>query len=776
MLALMVCVLPAVHINAAEPSPTFNWIEARKFWSFQPVKAVEPPSVKNAAWAKSPIDRFILAKLEEKGLTPAHAADKRTLLRRTTLDLTGLPPTPEEIDAFVNDSSPDAFAKVVDRLLASPHYGEMQARHWLDVARYAEDQAHTFGVKPNSNAYRYRDWVVNAFNNDMPYDRFVKLQIAADLLDDGKPETAEHKAALGFIGLGAIYYKNSDAAKAAADELDDRVDTLTRGFLGLTVSCARCHDHKFDPIPTQDYYSIAGIFWSSKLADVPLASKAEADRYQEGQKKLLDADKKGKDLIQAEKEKLIAGKLDDLPLYVVSAWKLEAQRLAKADFATATQAKLDQLDSGTLDRFVKLLNKKATPEFDAWIRIQPKPGTLPEPTDAVLKAANDLRDAVKKVFGKQPKGPLIQSLFGDKGVFIIADAEVIGKMSPAIKQQYDTAKQAHADMAKSAPPAPMMAHGVAEATAVDLKVYIRGNPAKQGDLAPRRFLQIVAGENPKRFTNGSGRLELAEAIADASNPLTARVIVNRLWQQHFDRGIVATPSNFGELGERPTHPELLDYLADHLVKSGWSIKAIHRAILLSTTYQMSSIPNSEFRIPISQDPDNRFLWRMSRQRLQVESWRDALLAVSGNLDRTIGGPTGNLDTADYNRRTLYAKVSRHDLSGFLRLFDFPDANITSDRRSETTVPQQQLFVLNSPFMVNQAKAFAARLQKEAADSKGQVQRAYLLAFGRPATDDEVAMGLTYLNGQDREASANKISRIERYAQALLASNEFMYID
>jgi hypothetical protein len=783
-LALIASFALAIGSFAAEPERKgIDFGEARKFWSFQPVTKHEPPAVKDSTWARTPIDRFILAKLEEKGLRPVACAERRALIRRATFDLTGLPPTPEEVAAFLKESEAKpqaAYEALIDRLLASPHYGEAQARHWLDVARYAEDQAHTFAVVPNTNAYRYRDWVIAAFNQDMPYDRFVKLQIAADLLDDGSPEMAPHKAALGFFGLGAQYYKNSDAAKAAADELDDRVDTLTRGFLGLTVSCARCHDHKFDPIPTQDYYSIAGIFWSCKLANVPLASKAEIDRFQKNQKEVQAADQKVKDLVQAEKDRLIKVKAEDLPAYFLASWKLEAKRMEKPGTTAAEQAKLDKIDAAALDRLTKFMSRKgpSVAALEGWRKNLPKAGTKPEPAADVVKAAEALRDYVKSAVGTandKPKTEMLRALFGDKGVFPITDAEAIGKMTPECKQQFESARKVHAEIAKAAPAAPPMAHGIADANPVDLRVYIRGNPAKQGDLAPRRFLRIVAGDSPAAFKKGSGRLELAEAIADAKNPLTARVMVNRIWQHHFGRGIVGTPSNFGNLGERPTHPELLDYLASRFIASGWSIKRLQREIMLSAAYQSSSERDPK---AMEVDADNRLLWRMSRQRLAVESWRDAMLAVSSKLDRKLGGPTANLDNPEYARRTIYAKVSRHELNGFLRLFDFPDANITADRRSETTVPQQQLFVLNSAFMINQAKALAGRLQKEAATDGERIQRAYLLAFGRPPTSDETDVGLRYLGAKDpAEADGrNKLTRWERYAQALLASNEFMYID
>jgi hypothetical protein len=641
---------PDPRERVAPPAVNIDWPKARQFWSFQPVRKPAAPAVKDAAWPKIDIDRFILARLETAGLSPAAPADKRTLLRRATFDLTGLPPTPDEIDTFLKDDSPDAFAKVVDRLLKSPHHGECWARHWLDVARYAEDQAHTFGVKPNAEAFRYRDWVIGAINADMPYDLFVKRQIAADLMEGDQPDGYKQRAALGFFGLGAVYYKGGVCTpKAIADELDDRVDTLARGLLGLTVACARCHDHKYDPIPTQDYYSLAGVFSSCKLADLPMVPKAEADRYAESQKPILECDKKLKDLQKAEKS-------------------------------------------------------KATPEGKQRIK--------------------DLQAEMEK-------------------------------------------------LKKESPPAPPMAHALADATPADMHVYVRGNPAQQAEVAPRRFLRVLAGDDPPHFTRGSGRLDLANAIASKDNPLTARVIVNRVWAWHFGRGIVGTPSNFGQLGERPTHPELLDDLAVRFVENGWSLKWLHREIMLSATYQQCSEASTKGR---EADPDNRLLAHMNRRRLEVEAYRDALLTASGQLDQSFGGPTADLGAGQNRRRTVYCKVSRHELNGLLRLFDFPDANITSERRTETTVPQQQLFVLNSPFVIGQAKALAARVAAEATDDPARVRRAYLLAYGRPATDAEVAVALRYLGGTDAPTEKNALTRWERYAQALLAANEFLYVD
>jgi mono/diheme cytochrome c family protein len=581
----------------------------RAFWSFQPIADPPLPQVKDTAWPKTSVDYFILAKLEGKNLRPVSAADRRTLIRRATFDLIGLPPTPEEVETFLNDNSSNAFAKVVDRLLASPHYGERWARHWLDVARYAEDQAHTFQARRYPQGFRYRDWLARAFNEDMPYDRFIREQLAADLLPG--PNRIENLPALGFFALGPVYYGDPKRL----DQYDDRIDTLSRGLLGLTVACARCHDHKFDPISTKDYYSLAGVIASTDYVELSL---------EPGQKgKPVVPPKKGKD------------------------------------------------------------KKKAAP---------------------------------KKV-------PFIHAL---------------------------------KDISKP----------------VTMRVHIRGNPGNLGEEAPRRFLSILA-ENASPFTKGSGRLELDDAIISKDNPLTARVIVNRIWQHHFGKGLVRTPSNFGALGERPTHPELLDHLTTRFIASGWSIKKLHRDIMLSAAYQLSSRMDAK---NYDIDPDNKLLWHMGRRRLEVESWRDAMLAVSGKLDRSLAGPSFELSAANNNRRTLYGVVSRHELNPLLRLFDFPDPNLTSAERTVTTVPLQQLFVLNSEFLVGNAKALAARLQTLTNDDAGRIRQAFLLLYSRPATDAELQTGLAFLHGPSLAEGNQGLTRWEQYAQVLLSTNEFMFVD
>jgi uncharacterized protein DUF1553/uncharacterized protein DUF1549/cytochrome c len=639
----------AVDPRENAPTKTTSVIDIAKgktFWSFVPPKEPAVPDLRNSKFElRNAIDAFVAAEWNKLGLTPVGRADKRTLIRRVTFDLIGLPPTPEEVDAFLADASSEAFAKVVNRLLASSHHGEKWARHWLDVARYSEDQAHTFAVKPKTQAWRYRDWVIAALNADMPYDRFVKLQIAGDMMPDAGDDPFIKYAGLGFNGLGAEYYKNSAKDQAVAEELDDRIDSLTRGFLALTVSCARCHDHKFDPIPTRDYYALAGIYFETKLTEAPLGPPEEFKAYE------------------------------------------------------AAQTYLKSME------------------------------------DKLKKAQKEAKD------------------------------------KPGDKSLSATTKEMAAEVAKlkkELPPQPPIAH-VVSGNGPGMKVYIRGNPANKGEDAPKGFLQVLPCATPagKEFS----RLDLADAIASKDNPLTARVIVNRVWSWHLGRGLVNTPSNFGALGERPSHPELLDWLAVNFIKNGWSLKWLHRQIVLSAVYQLDSRAE-----PANDkvDPANVSLWRGNRRRLEVEQWRDSLLAVSGTLDRSRGGPTFDLKDPNARRRTVYAKISRHELDGLLRLFDFPDANVTSDKRTVTTVPQQQLFALNSEFMAAQARAFTRRIEKLGSSDTERITAAYRLAFGRQPEAREIELAENFLAHPPKPG--DRLTRWEQYAQVLLASSEMMYVD
>jgi mono/diheme cytochrome c family protein len=771
-----------------EPAKEFRITkEDRAFWSFQLIKNPPLPAVKNAAWPQASLDYFILAPLEAKGLQPMAPADHRALIRRMYFDLIGLPPTPSEVDEFCQCASHNpqsAIAKLVDRLLANPHYGERWARHWLDIARYGEDQAHSFQPKLYPHGFRYRDWLIKAFNDDLPYDRFLTEQIAGDLLDG--PGQEERLAALGYFALGPVYY-----GKAIADELDDRVDTLCRGMLGLTVACARCHDHKFDPIPTRDYYSLAGIFASTQFKEYPLADPATSAAFDRANAAIKAKNDAITAFLQTESKRMSEAMTQEIGRYLVAAWKVHNQRKINSAVTVAEVAKKEKLRDFVLDRWVGYLFLKDAderPYLAEWRKLLASQEAAKDlSTDAsaiadVTKVAEEFQAYVvsaRTVAGPWPDSDtrlsLYQELTSNRGVLSIP-RDQLEKLLPAAAQKKLASDRAEVERLKKALPQVPVVHSLAEGPSpANMKVYIRGNSATPGDEAPRRFLAVLSGDDRKTFTHGSGRLELAQAIASKDNPLTARVIVNRIWAQHFGKGIVGTPSNFGSLGERPTHPELLDHLASRFMANGWSIKALHRDILLSATYQLASRHDAANHMI---DPANKLYWRMDRRRLEVEPWRDALLAVAGNLDSTIGGPSADLASPDHRRRTLYAAISRHNLDGLLRLFDFPDPNLTSDKRQVTTVPLQQLFVLNSEFMVRQAKALAVRLKTtQDEDDAARIRRSFLLVYGRPARDIEVQLGLEFLKAAPAgESRAKTLTPWEQYAQVLLSANEFMFVD
>ena len=585
----------------------------RAFWSFVPPKKTEPtvtrpggtaPGVPDKdEWSRTSVDRFILAAQRTAKLSPSTKAPRDVLVRRLAYDLTGLPPTPDVVAAFVNDDSPDAYDRLVERFLTSPAFGERMASLWLPLARYAEDQAHQVGNDTKAfypHAWKYRQWVVDAFNRDLPYDRFLRLQIAGDRVKDVSPADL---AALGFLGLGPKYY-NRGRIEVMADEWEDRVDTVTRTTLGLTVACARCHDHKFDPIPAMDYYALAGVFASTEMVNRTAAGEV--------QKNSLSAE-------------------------------------------------------------------------------QMNPATL----------------------------------------HVVADA----------------------------------------AAPKDLNLFIRGNPDRKGPVVPRRFLTVLSAGDPKSFTDGSGRLELADAIVSKQNPLTARVMVNRVWGMLFGSPLVATPSNFGRTGQLPTHPELLDDLSVRFMENGWSMKWLIRELVTSAAYRQSSDFDAG---KAAIDPANEKLWRMNRRRLTVEQWRDSLLTVAGEMQSALQAPSLELDNPKHLSRTLYARISRLKLNDLLMQFDYPDANVHAEKRSVTSTPAQKLFVLNSPFVLARAKALANRLAADAAsDDEGRIRRAYELLFARKPSPDELAVGLDYLHQPD---DGGKQSHWERYAQILLASNEALYVD
>ncbi len=807
---------PSTRADAA----AWDWPTIREaHWAWRPVAQPEPPPVRDQDWPRSELDHFVLARLEASGLTPAPAVDRRTLIRRAYFDLLGLPPTPREVDAFLVDTSDRAFEKVIDRLLADAAYGERWGRHWLDVARYSDGFGAFSDQRPREFAYRFRDWVTEALALDTPYDLFVKYQIAGDLIAGG-----EHAAATGFFALGPTYRSDGGApesvAQARAETLDDRVDTLSRGFMALTVSCARCHDHKFDPVPTQDYYSLAGVFNNSKEFDKPTAPEEVVQRYDDAQAAIRAAEQKRRDrsnALRRREEKRLQRRVG---IYVNAAlaFVLKYGTSASPEGRSAYAADND-LVGQVLDRWVGFLSTpnnrgrlpRLDPLFDA-LHSSAQPSTsgddrqsldpdLAEAIDAFesnvvrLLERQEAQRRDQKSTGEGPKNEAEASDTESKVLFEIIDPlcslnrAFRNLLNETERQELDDLLARRTQLEENAPPKYPVLHTIADSGSADMRVALRGNPLKFGELAPRRFLRLIAGDAPQLFTRGSGRLDLADAVARADNPLTARVIVNRAWLHHFGRALVRSPSNFGTLGERPTHPLLLDWLATKLIQNGWSLKAFHRAVMLSATYRMSSDFDADH---FARDGDNRLVWRTNPRRLDVEAWRDSVLAVTATLDRRLGGqPTQEL--LEGRRRTLYSIVSRNqdrfESDAFLLLFDFPSPRITSARRTVSTVPQQFLFLLNSEFMVNSAKKLAAQLVASSETDSARINTAYALLFARQPSAAERHAALEFLQTTPAQSSTAPVSAPtaperaansrpagltlwEQYAQVLLSSHEF----
>ena len=1029
-------------------------------WAFKPVRGLSPPAVKNGSRIQTPIDHFILAKLEPKGLSLATPADRRTLLRRATYDLLGLPPTPEELDAFLRDASPDAFAKVLDRLLDSPAYGERWGRNWLDVVRYA-DARDLIQLPVESDfreAWRYRDWVVEAHNRDLPYTEFIRRQIAGDLLQPSDPHQIDQDSlvATGLLALADFVPGDVDKDLMIADYVNDQIDVVGRAFLGLTLGCARCHDHKFDPVTIEDYYSLAGIFFSTRLIPspvlgntplvrVPLLPKAEIERIAANKKQVGVLEKQLQQLkIDADLEYMV--QLEQLATeqtarYLLATWEFKNRRAGAPEISLIDFAKKNHLHPTVLTQWVDYLGQRGTrgiappagepPQmkeaWTSWLRILDSPAEKSPDHSSAERAALEMQSALAAV--RRERAAEINSAFdngkprlpaeilklraGDTGsltssdrrvtfwpnrarsaarfatvapeasgplktnttiggrsrsvlrfsgkellevpqtvppsgslflVFRVADKGTSGERligwedsnsgrhglglmttpggglhailrkdggngdivappqtnavfdivsltwgahgttmhrqgvavgkSAAIdglssdpkilalriggpgsgdsgkfrgdlaelrvySQPLDDAARAmvekelsdswqNPDAPEATPPSPLslvydelcsprspfwldqgnrdglvaselaprigrtradlealkksIPTNIPQAVVVqdggpattkhegfkDAHVYLRGNHKTPGKIVPRGFPKFLAGESQPVITEGSGRLRLADWIASRSNPLTARVAVNRIWQHHFGDGIVRTSANFGERGERPTHPELLDYLAIRFIESGWSMKAMHRLMMLSAVYQQSSRASPEV---LASDPENVLLGRMNRTRLDAESLRDSLLFVAGRLDRSRGGM--GFQEVSLPRRSIYLmSVRTGSKSGFASVFDSPDSGAVVEKRSVSTVAPQALFLLNDPFSSELAGALGKRVAREspASATEDQIRAAYRLVFGRPPTGEEVAIGRELLQGE------GEAERLDRYCQILLCANEFVYVD
>ena len=811
---------------------------AKSHWAFQPVKRSGIPVVEIAGAERTalqtPVDSFIAAALVEKKLSLSKPADRYEFIRRATFDLCGIPPTFEQVHEFETDRSPDAAERLVDRLLASPLYGQRWGRHWLDIARYADSKGYVFTAEPRyPYSYTYRDYVVDAFNSDLPFDRFVIEQLAADTVvsaEKGESAVAESQdarlAALGFLTVGRRYLNNQN------DIIDDRIAVVSRGLLGLTVGCARCHDHKFDPVPTADYYSLYGVFSSSiEPEELPVIGlPKDANAYREF---LAELSKREAAVLNYETESIpkLANEIREVagdalqqiakqqPVWSQVSLELKGKNEARGpivqrwrDFLnrTASQphvvmspwhllAKIDKAEEFPV-ALAKLIESWANGEEAARVNpfvrqaiVDQKPLNLLALGRAYGKLFDDVRlqwDDLRKTSPEVTQLPdgaaeqLRQVLFGEGSPTILTLDEARAGFGRDIRDQITNLKRNVDALKVTSPGAPPRAMIVRDGPVHEPVIFVRGNPGRRGKNVPRQFLEVASWAERKPFTRGSGRLDLAEAIVDPHNPLTSRVIVNRIWQHHFGTGIVASPSDFGTRGMPPSNPQLLDWLAaetagvdvpTHMAGSPnrWSLKRLHRLILDSSVYRQSSNENAPAR---NIDPENRLLWRMPRQRLDFESLRDSLLVVSGKLDDRIGGqPFDGVMNSATTRRTIYTLINRNDLPGIFRAFDFADTDASASDRPQTTVPQQSLFAMNSPFIQEQSRRLAAECQAGASNDPQRIELIYHRVFARQPTEDERKLGLQFLETA-QTTGTEKLSPWDRFAQVLLMTNEFLFVD
>ena len=797
----------------------------KEFWSFRPLQQPPLPAVKGEAWVRSPIDRFVLAALEANQLSPAPPADPLTLIRRATLDLTGLPPSEDETRAFVADSAPDAFARAVDRLMASPRYGEKWGRHWLDVARYADSTGADEDYR-YPHAWRYRDYVIEAFNNDVPFDRFLREQIAGDLLPPppGQNVNTAGIIATGFLALGPKLVAEQDKVKMFYDIVDEQIDVAGKAFLGLTISCARCHDHKFDPISTKDYYSLASIFAStkqlsqiegtvSKLYFAPLIPKDIAAQYEAHQKKLADQQKEIDAVVRVEAERYRDQLAPQMAQYMIAARRVYQAGAAKGGEVKSGEAKGGEvkdalLDEVLLQRWVDYLKptKERRAHLELWYGAETVQSAASQyqqdfqaETARRLKIQDEFRlraDEARARGDKPPAPPKFQGgenrfyteVSTGKGPLTLPANEPEKVYTEAARKKIALLNAELSSIKAAAPPEPPFACAVAEDQPVEQRVFLRGNPDSKGEAVMKRFPTILAGEQQIPITQGSGRLELANWLASPTNPLPARVMVNRIWQGHFGQGLVRTPNNFGIVGERPSHPELLDWLAAEFIRQGWSVKKMHRLMLLSSTYQMSAAVTP---VKSEKDPDNRLLSRFSIRRKTVEEIRDSLLLLDGRLDLTMGGSlqkgegTDNefsdgrksAHPDDSNRRTVYLALRRSNLATLLTLYDFGDATTSTEYRSQTNVAPQALYMMNSKFVADRSRGVATQLLQQPLTDAGRVSRAWVNILGREPEPNEIRAALQYLAAfpAKRSNEEDRLLGWTSFCRSLVASNDFIYV-
>ena len=706
----------------ASAAPQYNGMsleDGRKWWAFQPVAAVAAPKTAAAnGWPKTKIDNFVLAKLQEKKLGPSPQADRRTLVTRAYVDLLGYKPTFEEVQAFVNDRSPNAYDRLIDRLLASPRYGERWARHWMDVARYAEDNPTSEATNPPYPfAWRYRDWIIEALNAGMSYDRFIKLQLAADLMPN---TTREDMRALGYVGAAPIYHHDLRLSGEVigtflTDDWDERIDAVSRGVLGVSMACARCHDHKFDPISQKDYYALMGVFASTVRVErpmFPVDPKIE-QRYMWLQRQLFDL---------AYSINLLGNEGTTFTEGAEKAAKWKAEMEGFKNEATTLLNKYPELLK-SLDKFWNPPRRGGPPPAaaapPAAAGAKPAPAAVPPPPPPPAR-------------GRGPQG----------------------STEPYVNAVFEAAQYVDA----SDPTYTFITYKAGEPR--DMPILKAGNVASPGEIVPRGFPAVLAKGDTK-FTQGSGRLELANRIFTDAPGLAARVIVNRVWGWHFGRGLVATPSDFGTQGDKPTHPELLDDLAARFIENGWSLKWLSKEIMRSAVYQQASSPRED---AMKADEANALLWRQNPRRLDIEAYRDTLVRSAGLLDEQMGGVSGDLDSDTFYRRSIYGRISRARMPQLMQLYDFPEATQSAPGRETTITTLQQIFVMNSEFVQNLAAA-AAKSASAATGEAEQVGLLYRRVLARDPTAAEVKSALEYLQK----------GTLQRYAQVLLSTNEEIFL-
>jgi len=825
-----------------------DWDEARQFWAFQPLQNAAPPNLQDSAWSQHPVDRFILARLEAEGLSPAADASGEVLLRRLYFDLVGLPPTPEAIRQFAEDRSAGAVEKVVDGLLATAQFGEKWGRHWLDVARYADSNGGDINLTFR-NAWRYRDYVIRSVNRDKPWRQFIREQIAGDLLPfDADRQRAEQLTATGFLIVGPKMLSERDKEKLRMDVVDEQIDTIGRAFLGLTLGCARCHDHKFDPVPTTDYYALAGIFRSTETVhgirmnnvnvsgwlERPLPEPPQAVRRREQHKsqvaqlsKALDAAKKKLEKLnsQSGEHGLPGIVVDDAQAKLVGDWKKSTY---SGKWVGAGYLHDDRSDKGAK-------SVTFTPDLPLAgyyeVRISYSGGGGRHPSVPVTLIA---AEGERKLSVDQARQPPIDGLFaslgkfqfaagrgnsltigtsGTEGKHVIADAvqflpaeaELAEKLRQLRDEPAEDQGQADLDVArrrvdalrkqierlkKDTPPeAPQAMAAADREEAGDWHICIRGQPRQLGAKVRRGFLGVFPSGETTVSPGESGRRELAEWIVGDASPLSSRILVNRVWQQLFGQGIVASSDNFGQLGQRPTHPALLDWLAIRFQRDHWSLKRLVRQLVLSRSYQMST-KHSERAAEI--DPANGLLWRQRRRRLSAEAIRDSMLAAAGKLDLRAGGSavadlgesaisnsksqSGGVETAEDRRRSVYLPVVRNDVPAMLEIFNFADPDVVTGQRTATNVPDQALLLINSSFVRRQAATTAQRVvAKSGDDPRAAVDRLYLTVLGRLPDARQRDRALAYLR-QASGSEALEASAWAELAQVLFASTEFRFLD